>query len=123
MKKLLIICSLLAIVSSCYYDNASEMYPAAGLNVNCDTIDVTYNEHLVPLFQANCGTNNSCHSAAYAEGGVVLDSYEAASAVDDITMLGCINHESGYVQMPPAGKMGDCGINQVTLWILNGKPE
>ena len=114
MKKLVIICSLLAIVSSCYYDNASEMYPAAGLNINCDTIDVTYSKHLVPLFQANCGTNNSCHSAAYAEGGVVLDSYEAASAVDDITMLGCINHESGYVQMPPAGKMGDCGIYQVT---------
>jgi hypothetical protein len=123
MKKYLIVSLFMALLSSCFYDNASEMYPAASLNQNCDTLSVTYNDDLVPLFQNNCGTNGGCHSAGKADGEVILDSYNQAVLVDEITLLGSVQHLQGYKPMPPSGMMGDCGIKQIELWIQNGKPE
>jgi hypothetical protein len=120
MKKMLLFISGLAFWSSCYYDNASELHPGGG---TCDTVNVTYNEDLVPLFQSNCGTNNSCHSSSLAEGGVILDNYAAAVATDDVTLIGSVQHWSGYIAMPPSGKLSDCGIRQIEIWIQNGKPQ
>ena len=123
MKKYILFIAGLGFISSCYYDNASEMYPAAGLNQNCDTVNVTYTKNMQSLFNANCGGNNSCHSSSIAEGGVILDNYTDASQVDDATMIACVEHASGYSPMPPTGKLSDCGINQIKLWIQNGKPQ
>ncbi|MBL0342474.1 MAG: hypothetical protein IPP71_17170 [Bacteroidetes bacterium] len=123
MKKIFIAVLCLGTWSSCYYDNASELYPASGLNQNCDTINVTYTKNIAPLFLSNCGTNNSCHSASNAQGGIILDNYAAAASVDDITLIGCIEQQTGFSAMPPSGKMSDCGINQIKIWIQNGKPQ
>ena len=123
MKKILIVIAVLGFFSSCYFDNASEMHPAAGLDQNCDTVNVTYSKNMVPLFSANCGTNNSCHSGSIAQGGVVLDNYSSASSQNDGKMLGSIEHQSGSSFMPPTGKLSDCGIRQIQIWIQNGKPQ
>lgn len=122
MKRYLLLVAVIVTISSCYYDNASELYPAAGLNQNCDTINVTYTKNIQPLYVANCGANNSCHSAAVAEGGVILDNYNSAIQVDDATIIGCVEQQVGFSQMPPTGKLSDCGINQLKIWIQNGKP-
>ena len=122
MRKILLFLIIASGVSSCYYDNASELYPLASLNQNCDTVDVTYTKNIEPLFKTNCGTNNSCHSAGVADGGIILDSYSAAAAVDANLLLGSAQQDQGYIPMPPAGKMSDCGIRQLQLWIQNGKP-
>ncbi len=121
MKKLLLLSVAISFLVSCYYDNASELYPAAGLNLNCDTVNVTYTKNIEPLFISNCGANNSCHSTSMAEGGVILDTYANAILVDNTLMIGCVEHTSGYSPMPPVGKISDCGINQLKLWIQNGK--
>lgn len=123
MKKLFLAAVMMGFLSSCYYDNASELYPAAGLNLNCDTVNVTYTKNIGPLFVSNCGSNNSCHSSSIAEGGVILDNYASAILVDDALMIGCVEQSSGYSPMPPVGKISDCGINQIKLWIQNGKPQ
>src|SRR6266850_1254292 len=36
---------------------------------------VTYQDHVLPIFRAKCGT---CHSAAQAKGGLVLENYAAS---------------------------------------------
>ena len=123
MKKLLYIIPLLGFLSACYYDNTSELYPAGGLDLNCDTTDVTYTKSIAPIFVSYCGTNNSCHSASVAEGGVILDDYTFASSVDDQTLIGSIEHTSGYIAMPPTSKISDCSINTIKIWIQNGKPQ
>jgi cytochrome c5 len=119
MKQLIYILSVVALISSCYYDNASEMYPVAQ---NCDSTNITYTKNMEPIFNSYCGANNSCHSSGVANGGVILDNYNSAAAIDTTTLIGCIEHSSGFVAMPPTGKMNDCGINQVKLWIRSGKP-
>ncbi len=123
MKRILFVIAGFGVWSSCYYDNASEIHPGAGLNLNCDTVNVTYTKNMVPLFQTNCGTNNSCHSSSVAQGGVILDNYIDASSQNDATMIGCVEQQSGYNPMPPLGKLNDCGIKQINLWIQNGKPQ
>lgn len=123
MKKLMILLAGLTVLSSCYYDNASEMYPVAGLNQKCDTVNVTWSKNMEPLFKSGCGANNSCHSTAIADGGVILDNYASAITVDEAKLIGCSEQASGFLPMPPVGRISDCGINQIKLWIQNGKPQ
>jgi hypothetical protein len=122
MKQLVILSSIILFLSSCYYDNSAELYPGAALQ-NCDTIAVSYTKNIEPLFRSNCGTNNSCHSASIANGNVILDNYASASQVDSQLLIAVIEHAPGFTPMPPTGKMSDCGIQQVKLWIQNGKPN
>lgn len=123
MKKLIYTLPFLAVLSSCYYDNTSELYPAAGLDLNCDTSNVTFSGKIAPIMTSYCGTNNSCHSSSVGEGGVILDDYSLAIQVDDATLIGSVEHASGYVAMPPTGKISDCNINLIKIWIQNGKPQ
>lgn len=123
MRNLIGLCAGLMFLSSCYYDNAAEMYPLAGLNTNCDTVDVTWTKNIQPLFINNCGANNSCHSASIADGGVILDSYSGAVLADESKLIGCSEQADGFIPMPPSGRLSDCGVNQIKLWIQNGKPQ
>lgn len=122
MKRYLIAASFIISFTGCYYDNASELHPAAGLNTNCDTINVTYNNTIAPIYSSNCGTNNSCHSSSIAEGGVILDNYAGAAAVDSAILVSSIE-QTGSSIMPPSGKLSDCNINLIKIWIQNGKPQ
>lgn len=121
MKKISILFGGLLFLSACYYDNNSELHPAAAINNVCDTANITYNTHINAIYSAYCVTG--CHSLAIAEGGVVLESYEYAILTDDNTLIAAIEH-TGPFPMPQAGtKLSDCNINQIKLWIQNGKPE
>jgi hypothetical protein len=77
MKKIHILFFLFSILalglSSCYYDNEEELYPAV---ITCDTISVSYSSSVAPILTSSC---NGCHSSASPSGGVVLDSYSQAS--------------------------------------------
>lgn len=122
LKRYFFIVPVIILFSGCYYDNASELNPAAGLNSNCDTVNVTYNEKIAPIFQSYCGTNNSCHSASVAEGGVILSDYTHAFTTDPISLIESIE-QTGNSPMPPSGKLSECNINLIKIWIQNGKPE
>jgi hypothetical protein len=121
MKKLLILFSGLLLMSACYYDNNSELHPAAGLNTVCDTVNLTYSGHINAIYSAYCV--NGCHSLSVAESGIILETYEYAVLADDNELIAAIEH-TGPFPMPQAGtKLSDCHINQIKLWIQNGKPE
>jgi len=127
MKRIIYFCFALLALSqftSCYYDNAAEMHPASALNLNCDTTGtITFNTHMVPIFNGYCGAQNSCHSSSMANGGVILDNYLTASQVDDATMLGCIQQLPGFNPMPQSGSLSECNIILIRKWIEQGKQE
>ena len=122
MKNLLFLFSGLLLLSACYYDNNAELHPSAGINNVCDTVNITFDNHINAIYSANCV--NGCHNIAdQSSTGIVLDSYEFAILADDDDLIAAIEH-TGPFPMPQAGtKLSDCHINQIKLWIQNGKPE
>ncbi|MEZ5197025.1 MAG: hypothetical protein R2764_11640 [Bacteroidales bacterium] len=105
-----------ATFTSCYYDNAEELYPQP---VECDTINVTYSQTIAPIMNTNC---NDCHSGAAPPANVITDNYTGLKTIaDDGRLWGSINHESGYSPMPKdRPKMNDCDLKKINIWLDNG---
>jgi len=115
-----VLVSGIALVQGCYYDVEEELYPAN--TTSCDTSNVTYNNSVKSIIDANC---NVCHSQASAQGGVVLDTY---TTLKDFgisgALLGSIRHETGYSAMPKDGnKLNDCNIAKIEKWVATAYPE
>ena len=106
--------------SGCYYDVEEELYPSTGQM--CDTSAVTYSLSVEPIISSNCYV---CHSAAAAQGGVILDDYNSLKAYADAgTLLGVLRHESGFSPMPQGGsKLSTCTIAVIEKWVNDGSPN
>lgn len=93
-------------------------------NAGCDTTNVTFSGVIMPLISFKC---EGCHSGSTPQGNVALTNYNQVKAtVTDGTLLGSIEHISGYKPMPyPAGsyKMPDCEIRSIQIWVENGAPN
>ena len=122
MKKLIFLFCGMVTLSACYYDNNSELHPSAGLNNVCDTVNITYNNHIGAIYSAYCV--NGCHNLVDQSGsGIILEVYDAAVLTNDAELIAAIEH-TGPFPMPQAGlKLSECHINQIKLWVQNGKPE
>lgn len=85
----------------------------------CDTTNVKYSTHILPLMQNNC---QGCHSGSAPDGGINLITYAGVKAVaDNGKLFGAISHLNGYSAMPKNGiKLTDCQINIVKIWINQG---
>ncbi len=108
-------------MSSCYYDNFDELYPAAN-NVVCDSASVaTYSKHVFPVLNLYC---NSCHSTSSANGGIILDTFEGVknNAVSG-KLMGSLKHTVGFKPMPLSAKLDDCYIREIEKWIQAGVPN
>jgi hypothetical protein len=81
----------------------------------CDTLNVTYNGDVYPIFEQYCIW---CHSGAIPEGGIDLTDYETvAFLAQSGQLLGAINHEAGYSPMPKdADQLSFCKIRTITIW-------
>ena len=93
--------------------------------VNCETTGLTYNDDIAAIFNESCALAG-CHN----EGNAGFSTYEmfnyatTKAAVDDGRIIGSINHESGFLEMPrSADKLDDCTIDKITQWIEDGAPE
>jgi cytochrome c5 len=85
---------------------------------DCDSTIVTYALQVTSVINANCV---ACHNAASASGNVSLHNYAAVkSNVDNGKLNGAINHLSGFVPMPPSGKLNSCNLTIIRKWIDNG---
>ena len=114
------IMALLIALSSpgCYYDNEEDLYP---MNF-CDTSSVGYAATIRPIIEANCAIPG-CHVPG-GEGNGDFSNYTALRAkVDGGKLLPSINQESNAVWMPPSGKLSDCEIAKITIWVQQGAPE
>ncbi len=97
-----------------------------------ETPKVTYNDDVLPIFRARCGT---CHNANDRKGGLTLDSFAAAmeggsSGVviepgqPDVSYLwNLVNHESEPAMPPNADKLPEAELMTIRGWILQGTLE
>ena len=111
--KIWITCMVL--FSACYYDVEEVLYPPS----TCDTENVSYQTHIVPILQQNCFV---CHSAAANLGSITLEGYtNLMQQVNNGQLLGAIQHKPGFTAMPQgAAQLGSCDIAKIEQWITDG---
>lgn len=92
----------------------------------CDTSKYTYTNAIQSLLATNC---NGCHGSMPGSGGVYLGTLTAAQnyiKANKALFLNAINHSTtipAAQRMPPAGKMSDCQVQQLTKWINANMPN
>jgi len=111
---------MLAFFNSCYYDKNDFLNPTRPNQpgATCDTTNVTYGITIKPVFDNYC---NGCHST----GSFDFSSYATLSSylsTNSQTLLNDINY-TGTKQMPPSGKLSDCYLKQIGIWINAGYPN
>lgn len=86
-----------------------------------------FEQHVRPLLVSQCVR---CHGAEKQEGGLRLDSLQAMldggdsgpalapGQPSESLIVDAVNHVS--VEMPPAGKLSDAMIAELTLWVATG---
>jgi hypothetical protein len=111
---------IILLLSSCYYDNEEELYPAS--NSTCDTSIVTYANKIAPILQQNC---TNCHSGAAPSGNIDLTTYANVFAyAQDGSLYGSVSFNPNYKSMPQgAPKMSDCNIAAIRIWVDAGAPN
>lgn len=124
MKRLIIFLAAIAIISlffvSCYYDNEEVLYPS--FNAPCDTINpVTFSGTIQPMIQNSCSLIN-CHSGPSPSGNVPLGSYSDVATIAANGLLIKALKGTGVIKMPPGGKLKDCSISQIEIWIRKEMP-
>jgi len=84
--------------------------------IPCDTLDITYNGDVYPIFEQYC---IFCHSGPIPEGGLDLTNFDDVSTVAQSgQLLGSINHNAGFSPMPKdADKLSFCQIRTITIWV------
>ncbi len=89
---------------------------------DCDTTNVTFSGSVWPIISTRC---TGCHTGSGAGGGVHLANYsDVVAAANNGSLMGSIRHEAGYSPMPKnSGKLPDCKINTIQIWINNGMPN
>ena len=112
--------SITLLLSGCYYDKEEALYP--DLPDGCDTINISYSNHIAPIMVNNC---NACHGGNFPDAGVRTDNYtDLKQLANNGPLWGVVNHESGYSPMPKdKPKLSDCYLKQINIWVENGSPE
>ena len=91
----------------------------------CDTTGtLSFSSKVWPIIQNNCF---GCHGSSNPSGGVNLSNYTQVKYYSDNLrnstpiIDGAIRQLSGFFSMPPSGKLTECQIRTVELWIGQGK--
>ena len=107
---LLVLLAMLS-TSSCYYDNAEQLY---GTGASCDSV-ATWTNEIQPLVQAQCV---SCHQGVSASGGLDLSTHlSVQNSVLNGSMLDRLNRSAGDpLAMPPGGPISECNKAKVRVW-------
>lgn len=111
---LLVLLAMLS-TSSCYYDNAEQLY---GTGASCDSV-ATWTNEIQPLVQAQCV---SCHQGVSASGGLDLSTHlSVQNSVLNGSIFDRINRNAGDpLAMPPSGPLSDCNKAKVRVWTRAG---
>ncbi len=117
MKTLFLFLLVMMVLTGCYYDNEATLYP--GSNTCTSVANPSFSADIMPLLNMKC---NNCHSGSTPSASIRLDNYtEVVKHVNNKSLMGSINHASGYSAMPKGGyKMPSCEIQKIQDWISNG---
>jgi hypothetical protein len=79
---------------------------------------LSYSKDIQPIFEINC---YGCHGhSSHETSNVDLEDTTTLNIyIQNNRLLDNINHAPGsdFMPKPPAPKLGDCEINQITYWI------
>lgn len=117
-SRTIFVCLSILSLSSCYYDIQEELHPESATQ-NCDTSISHYSTQIKAIMQNSC---NSCHSTGSASAGIVTDNYQELKRIaDNGTLVGSVNHKSGYIAMPRnMPKLSNCSLLLIDKWIREG---
>ena len=118
MKKIFFIATTATLVLfACKKETAAEPEPTPTPTPTA----VSFATDVQPIFHANCGTGNFCHSTTNAANGKVYETHAGASAVSAARTKGAINHDAGIKNMPQGGaKLSADKISKIEAWIDGG---
>lgn len=114
-----ILCGLIFVATSCYYDNEEYLYPTVSGVRECDTASVTYALHIAPIITSKCLTCHRTTAASSSGGNIVLEGYSnLQKAASSGKLLGSISHTPGFSAMPKGGnKLSYCERTTIRRWI------
>lgn len=106
---------LLLLVFACKHSPDEIAKPVITL---CDSVNVSFNRSVNPVFQSKCV---SCHNSTTAGGNIDLSKYsDIARVALSGQLMGSIEHKSGFSPMPKnADKLTVCDIAQIRKWIAD----
>ena len=109
---------LCLIPPGCVNNSEEELY---GVRF-CDTTNITWESKISQILKDNCVM---CHNAGLNYRNVRHDTYiEELKNVQSGRLRGAVNHLDGFVPMPyQRGKLPDCELQLINLWIDKGAPE
>lgn len=116
--------SLCMMISACTKENVETLQ--AGKKPLCNSNrEISYQNDVVPILQAYCGSQSGCHSNGAASGGVKLEDYQGIREVAASGLLRkAIFHESGVSPMPQnSNKLDDCTLTILDKWLASGYPN
>jgi hypothetical protein len=113
---LLVFCG--ALVVSCYYDNAEDLYK--NFPKGCDTTSISYQLDVRPIIDANC---IACHGAIAPSAGLDLTTYDKLKANSTKVKTRINLPANDPLVMPQGAPMNQCNISIVTKWIDQGSPN
>ncbi|TXC81472.1 hypothetical protein [Luteibaculum oceani] len=120
---LFLLVSSMAFFNACEYKNEEDLF--LNSNKTCDTVDVSYNDVIQPIFSASCAIAGGCHDdqGASIAFGINLSSYEKTqqSGMTDGMLLDAINHTGSFPMPKGAEKLPKCEIEQIESWVRNGR--
>jgi mono/diheme cytochrome c family protein len=122
MRQTLITGLVLAATLLFFYCTSDNIEDFTGNINDCDTLQVSYANHIAPVMAASC---NACHSAAAPLGGVNTSDFSGLSLVAANGKLkGAVNHQPGFSPMPQGQpKLDSCTLKRINAWINQGFPN
>lgn len=122
MNRVPLLCSILVLamgagVSGCNYENEEDLYP---MNF-CDTTNVGYSSTVLPIIQANCAIPG-CHVSGGTGTGNFTTYAGLKGQVTNGRLIPSIEQASNAAAMPPSGKLSDCEIAKIVIWVQQGAP-
>ncbi|MEQ9375754.1 MAG: c-type cytochrome domain-containing protein [Imperialibacter sp.] len=88
---------------------------------SCDPAQFAYAANIAPIAGTYC---QGCHSGSSPSGSIRLETFSDMEKVAASgQLIGAITGASGYSLMPPAGKLQDCQIEQLSSWVAANTPN
>ncbi|TGE22040.1 hypothetical protein E5K00_17460 [Hymenobacter aquaticus] len=121
LRPVLFLVGGLAMLSSCAYDNAEELF-ANQPPPDCAVAATTYSATISPILEQNC---RSCHNSRLQTGNVVLETYaQVKRYADNGLLVGVTSHADGFDPMPQGlPKLSDCDIARIKKWVEDKAPN
>ncbi|MFZ1658527.1 MAG: hypothetical protein WAT61_06905 [Flavobacteriales bacterium] len=110
--------TLTVLQTGCYYDVESDLYP---MNF-CDTLSVSYTNTVLPIMQASCSVPG-CHAPGGSGTGDFTTYSGLKGQVDNEKLIPAITQSGAAAFMPPSGKLSECEIQKITIWVNAGAPQ